>query len=539
MSAKHTLTATELLKQRRRDEIWQKYCGYLDLTLAEFMTIQKDLLREQLQLLSRCELGRKLLGETEPVSIEAFRQKVPLTTYHDYLPYLAEKQAAVLPEKPHVWARTSGRSGEYTAKWIPHSKRMFRRMGEGCVTALILSSCSARGEVLLEQDDYILLGVAPPPYILGFFTQALAEELDIQTMPPLASMAELPFAERTQLGFKQALTQGMDYFNGLASVLVKVGEDFEQGLSRRGDSPPTSLTPRIAYRMLKGILKAKLEGRGLLPRDLWDLKGIMTGGMDVDLYTDRIERYWGRRPFEIYGSTEGGVIAHQTWNYKAMTFPPDFNFLEFIPYAEHRKAKADPSYRPQTRLLDELQPGIYELVLTNFHGSPLVRYRIGDLIEIVALRDTELGIDLPQMRFYSRADDVIFLAGFAVLTERTIWRAIENSGLRYADWSARKEVGEGHPRLHLYLELESEEQQPAETVRALIHTQLQALDADYKNLQEILSIDPLRLTILRPGTFLNYMQDRQQAGADLAHLKPPHMQASDEVIERLLRVERG
>lgn len=536
MTANTPMTATELLKQRRRDEIWRKYCGYLDLTLDEFMEIQKDLLREQLQLLSRCELGRKFLGETAPASVEAFREKVPLTTYEDYLPYLAEKQEAVLPKKPHVWARTSGRSGEYTVKWVPHSKRMFRRMGEGSVTALILSSCSRRGEVLLERDDNLLLGVAPSPYILGFFTEALVEEFDIQTMPPLAMMEELAFAERTQLGFEQALAQGMDYFNGLASVLVKVGEDFEQGLSRRGGAPHMLLNPRIAYRLLKGLLKAKLEKRGLLPRDLWELKGIMTGGMDADLYKDTIERYWGRRPFEIYGSTEGGIIAHQTWNYKAMTFPPDFNFLEFIPYEEHRKNKEDPDYRPQTLLLDELQPGIYEVVITNFHGSPLVRYRIGDLIEIVALRDEELGIDLPQMRFYSRADDVIFLAGFAVLTERTIWRAIENSGLRYVDWSACKEVWEGHSRLHLYLELEPEEQRQAETAHVLIHTQLQELDSDYRDLQDMLNIDPLRLTLLQPGTFLKYMQDRQQAGADLAHLKPPHMQASEEIIERLLRI---
>ena len=488
---------------------------------------------EQLDLLGKCELGRKLLGGKAPASVEEFRRSVPLTTYEDYLPYLTERREDVLPAKPYVWARTSGRSGEFAVKWVPHSKRMYFGWGEGTITAMILSSCSRRGEVLLERDDCILLAVAPPPYSLGFFARAMTEHLDVRTMPPLEMAEQMSFTERTQAGFKQALQQGMDYFNGLASVLVKVGEDFEQGLTRKRLSL-RMLHPSLAPRLLKGVARAKLEGRSLLPADLWELKGIMTGGMDTALYKHKIARYWGQQPLEIYGCTEGGTIALQTWNYKAMTFVPDLNFLEFIPYAEHLKSREDLAYQPQTLLLDELQPGIYEVVLTNFHGGILVRYRLGDLIQIVSLSDEELGIDLPQMIFYSRADDIINLAGFSVLTERVIWQAIENTGVRYEDWTARKEYLEGHPRLHLYLEIKPGEDRPEKTIWDLIHSHLQQIDPDYKDMQEMLGMDPLRLTVLPPGTFSRYFQDRQRAGADLAHLKPPHMQAPDKVIQRLL-----
>jgi hypothetical protein len=34
----------ELLKQGRQDLIWEKYCGYLDLSMQEFMGIQNRLL---------------------------------------------------------------------------------------------------------------------------------------------------------------------------------------------------------------------------------------------------------------------------------------------------------------------------------------------------------------------------------------------------------------------------------------------------------------------------------------------------------------
>ena len=76
------MTSTnELLRQGRRDEIWQRYCSFLDLSLEEFMEIQRRLLMEQIDLLARCELGQKIMHNTVPKSVEEFREMVPLTTY--------------------------------------------------------------------------------------------------------------------------------------------------------------------------------------------------------------------------------------------------------------------------------------------------------------------------------------------------------------------------------------------------------------------------------------------------------------------------
>jgi hypothetical protein len=46
-------TTRDLLRQGRTDEVWQKYCGFLDLSLKEFMEIQRSLLLEQIDLLAR------------------------------------------------------------------------------------------------------------------------------------------------------------------------------------------------------------------------------------------------------------------------------------------------------------------------------------------------------------------------------------------------------------------------------------------------------------------------------------------------------
>jgi hypothetical protein len=54
-------TATELLRRGKTEEMWQKYCGFLDLSVEEFMETQRHLLVEQLELLANCELGQKIM----------------------------------------------------------------------------------------------------------------------------------------------------------------------------------------------------------------------------------------------------------------------------------------------------------------------------------------------------------------------------------------------------------------------------------------------------------------------------------------------
>ena len=124
-------TAADLLRQGMRDEIWRKYCGFLDLKMDRFMEIQERLLMEQVDLLSKCEMGRQFLGGVQPHSISEFQQCVPLTDHTDYMPYFLMNpnvEPGVLPAEPAHWARTSGRSSEYGFKWAPYSSEMTKKV---------------------------------------------------------------------------------------------------------------------------------------------------------------------------------------------------------------------------------------------------------------------------------------------------------------------------------------------------------------------------------------------------------------------------
>ena len=530
--------ATELLRQGKKKEVWQKYCGFIDLSLDEVMKIQEKLLMEQIELLSRCELGRKIMGNKIPQSVEEFRKNVPLTTYNDYFPYLSEKREDVLPEKPYVWCHTTGKTGQH--KWVPYTKRMYKVLGETSLAAFILATSKKKGDFLLKEGDRVLYGVAPPPYLSGVGYRALIEELNITFIPPLEEAEKMDFAERIKEGFKISLIKGIDVFAGSTSVLANIGRRFSGEDEKSKMSVSSLLHPLAAMRIVKALIKSKIAKRGILPRDIWRLKGIPTGGADAKVYGKLIEHYWGVRPLEIYGGTEAGtgIIATQLWDYGGMAFFPYSNFMEFIPEEDSIKSREDPDYKPRTLLLDEVEPQqIYELVITNFRGGAFVRYRPDDLIKIVSLKNEKLGVDTPQMVFYSRASDVIDLAGFARLTERAIWQAIENSGIKYNDWAVRKEIEDKHPVLRLYLELRGEERKEKEIVEA-IHESLKKVDPDYNDIEKMLQLKPLRLTTLSAGTFQRYVLRQQKEGADLGQIKPRRMNPPDKAIGDLLELSK-
>ena len=84
------MSLSEKLKERRYQEIWDQYCGFLDLSIEDYMKIQYRLMEEQMRLWSGCELGRSILKGKQPKTIDEFRSMVPLTTYEDYADILLQ-----------------------------------------------------------------------------------------------------------------------------------------------------------------------------------------------------------------------------------------------------------------------------------------------------------------------------------------------------------------------------------------------------------------------------------------------------------------
>jgi hypothetical protein len=526
------LTEDTYFKTLTDDELWQRYCGFLDLSPDEFMNIQRQLLLDEIDLVADSTLGKKIIGSRKPKSVDEFRRTVPLTTYDDYEPYLSEKQEDALAVSPHCWCHSSGRGGRF--KWFPVTAESLERSNRNFLASAILSSASKKGQVNIRPGFRFLGSLPPPPYISGSGFQYFIEHFSCRPMPPPKVVKNMEFRERMQKGFQMALRDGVDILGALSSVLVRMGEGFAEQ-TRKPKFSSSMLHPKVIFRFLRAWLRSNREKRVILPKDLWAPKGIVASGLDTGIYKQDIAYYWGSEPFDFYASTEALYIAMQAWNKKAMTFIPDVAFLEFIPYEEHLKLSDNKGYKPYTVLLNELAEGeLYELIITQFHGMPLLRYRINDLIKVTSLEDGETGVNLPQIVIQRRVGETIHLAGLADLDEKTIWRAIANTGIKYTDWSACKDYDQNQSFLHLYLELR-EEREPAE-VASMIDEQLKIVDTDYNDINEYLQLQPVRVTLLSPGTFQRYMDERVREGADLAHLKPNHVNPPAAVIDGLVQL---
>lgn len=527
-------TNDKVFETENKRKIWQRYCGFLDLSIAEFMQIQERLLLEQIDLTYSSLLGRKLMPK-KPKSVSEFREVVPLTTYDDYAVYLNEKREDALTIKPYLWGHTSGRGG--TFKWVPYTEGVIESFCTIATAAIIMSCTNRKGEVNVKSGNRLLQNLPPPPYTAGILAPIVAQRLDSYVIPPLDKYSDVDFQTRIQIGFKMALCTGVDTLSSLTSVLVKMGEHFTEKSGHMKFSF-SMLHPKVMYRIIQALLISRREGRNLLPKDLWPLKGLICYGTDTSIYKEKLIYYWGKEPLELYSAAEAGMLATQAWNKKNLTFAPDSCFLEFVPEEEWLKSRENENYQPSTVLLDEVEPGkLYEIIITNFHGMPFLRYRLGDLIKVVDLEDVEAGIKLPQIAFQSRADGLIDISGFPRLDEKTIWNAIANSGVKYEDWSARKEYEQKDPVIRLYIELKQEME--AGELEKLVHQELVNLNRDYKDLEKMLGKRPLRVHLLPPGSFQRYYEKKQQSGADLAHLKPPHMNAPDIIIRDLIEIKRN
>jgi hypothetical protein len=525
------ITKDELFEVGDKERIWQKYCGFFDLSIDEFMEIQEQLLMEQIELVYNSSLAKKFMPK-KPKDISEFRKLVPLTTYNDYADYLNNKNEDVLAFKPYCWTRTSGRGGN--AKWIPYTERLVELCAHTSITFMILGCATRKGEVNISSGVRVLHNLPPRPYLPGILVHLMPELLDMRIIPPPDQNEDTDFETRIQIGFQMALRTGVDFLSSLTTVLIKMGERFTES-SGQLRFHHQMLHPQIIWRLLNGYMRSRRECRTLLPKDLWPLKGLSCYGMDTAIYRDALKYYWGKEPLELYAATEVAAISTQAWNKRFFTFFPSFCFLEFIPEEEWLKCQQEKGYQPATILLNEVKQGErYEIIVTNFHGMPFLRYRLGDLIKIAALEDEEAGIRLPQMVFDSRVDGLIDISGFARFDEKTVWQAIVNTGIKFEDWTVRKDYEQDKPLLHLYIE--PKENIILDQLEESIYQQLISLNKDYEDYVKMIGKQSFRITILPSGSFQQYYERKKASNADMAHLKPPHMNASDSAMQDLTRL---
>ncbi|NBK96935.1 MAG: auxin-responsive protein [Erysipelotrichia bacterium] len=498
----------EKLKRRGKKEIWNEYCGFLDLSLSEYMMIQKRLMNEQINLFANSGLGKQLLTKECVEKVDDFRKHFPLTTYDDYAKFLLPKEENMLPQKPLLWIQTTWEGGAHPIKVAPYSEGMLNTFKRNVVACLLLSTSKKRGDFNVKESDKILYGLAPLPYATGLLPLAFEEEIGIEFLPPVKDAIQMSFSQRNKEGFKLGLSKGIDYFFGLGSVTYYISKTLEQMNNKQsGGKTSKRVSPSIIRKLALAKIKSRKEQRSLLPKDLFKLKGFMVAGTDNACYKDDLEKMWGVRPMEVFAGTEPTCLGCEIWNRDGLYFFPDACFYEFIPYEEMIHSLEDTSYEPKSVLMDEVEVHKrYELVISVFKGGAFMRYRVGDMYQCIALDDPKEKIRLPRFQYIDRIPTVIDIAGFTRITQKSIDQIIKLSKLDITNYIACKEFNdEKRPYLHMYIECEedslSKQALSVHVLKEHLRVYFKYVDADYEDLQKILGVDPLQITILKSGTF--------------------------------------
>lgn len=525
------MSLSEQLQKQQYQEIWNQYCGFLDLNMEEYMNIQKRLMEEQISLWSNSTIGKTILKGKNPGNIEEFREMVPLTDYEDYADILLRKDGDSLPGNPVIWIQTTWEGGKHPIKVAPYTRSMLDTFRNNVVACLLLATSQEKGKFSYEEGDKMLYGLAPLPYATGLLPLLLGEETDIRFLPEVKEAVNMSFSQRNKLGFKLALQKDVELFFGLGSVAYAVSQSLaSSGAGSKDLASLLKCDPHMLYRMAKAKRLSKKENNPIRPKDLFGLKGFMVAGTDNRCYKDELEELWGIRPMEIFAGTEPSLIGTESWTRKGMYFFPDSCFYEFITEADMEKNEEDPSFVPHTLLMDEVVPGeIYELVLTVLKGGAFARYRCGDMYRCVGLSNREDGTRIPRFEYIDRVPSIIDIAGFTRISENGITSAIRLSGLPVHNWAAAKEFNENNrPFLHMYVEVEkgalAERAVSSEILKEILSTYFKYIDQDYRDLKKILGMDPLVVTILKCGSFGAYSE---KYGKTLRHMNPSRRELAE------------
>lgn len=527
----------EMLKKEQYDKIWNKYCGFLNLSMDEYMKIQNRLMEEQIQLFANCELGSSILKGKKPKTIDEFRKQVPLTTYDDYADILLRKQTQSLPGNPVIWIQTTWEGGKHPLKIAPYTRSMLDAYRDNVIACLLLATSEAHGKFKVENKDKILYGLAPLPYATGILPLLLKEEIDIQFLPDVKDAVNMSFGQRNKAGFKLAMKNDLEYFFGLGSVAYAVSQSLGSAIGESNNFRIKDIfkfKPKMLYRIIRSKRICKKENRLPKPRDLFRLKGFMVAGTDNDCYKDDLEELWGIRPMEIFAGTEPGLIGCETWTRDGMYFFPDACFYEFIPEDEMYRNMEDPTYVPNTYLMNEVIPNQnYEVVLTVLKGGAFARYRVGDMYRCVGLQNKEDETRIPRFQYIDRVPSIIDIAGFTRISESGIRKVIQLSRMPVTDWVALKEYNdENRPYLHLCVELEKDSivntAMTTEVIKNLLTVYFKYIDQDYRDLKKILGMDPLCVTIVKCGSFKLY---EKKYGTKIRNMNPSQFE-----MEKLLHI---
>ena len=551
----------------------------LDHACRDAGLVNRSLLMDILMDNSSTEYGEKY-HFSDIRNEDEYREKVPLTSYEDYEPYIDRmvnnNETNLITSYPVVYyASTSGTSG--SPKKIPVTDRGL---------AILQDYIGPLSKAITAEYYQNTMDTLPPEgKILGIFSM---QREDLPCGVPFGAISAVCFpggetnddslkdlfstpfevlrvSQNTDLKYLHALYALKDesissifapYISAIWDLMNYIHKewrslvnDIYNGVIPEGISMPQELRKSLASNLKPDPARAgKLEAefrkgfdKTIMTR-IWPNLSVIVSIWAGNFYSyaRKLQTYSGRSmPYYTlsYVSSEGLFAAARHPFDQFYIMAPSSCFFEFIP--DDPQAGQDDSEQegnPKTLLIDELEQGkSYELVITNQSG--FYRYRMGDVIKVMGFYN-----ESPMICFKYRKNNIVSVAG-EKFTEDHLLTAIKeferHSGEKIVDFSMYADK-ESEPGRYVIL-MEPEKKIPKEKYERyanLMQNELARASTSYAHYVIGGNMGVPKLVFLQKETYSLYRELKMfKQGISENQLKPVRVLRTEEQKQFFQKLE--
>ncbi|GER53030.1 auxin-responsive GH3 family protein [Striga asiatica] len=529
---------------------WSSLTG---LQLIEEVTQKADEVQEQVlaQILAQ-NAGTEYLtgfGLNGSTDREAFKSKIPMTTYKDLQPLIKRiadgDRSPILCAQPTSTFLISSGTTSGDPKLIPSNKDMhFEGLdkGKGLNFMFTRAESKTQGGITVQTAlTYIHKSEEHKKRIENAFTSPTEVVVCSDSLQSMyAQMLCSLYAHEQVLWvgnlFAYGLVRAIKFLEHnwqqlthdirTGSLDLKVTDPAIRDCMSRIAWPDPALADSIACEC------ANKDWAGIIPR-IWPnakyLNTIVTGPMAQ--YIPTLEYYGGGLPIVSMGYASSECFLGINLDPTCRPSEVSYTFMPFMAYFEFLSAddRSDPVDLVNVEVGKE-----YEVVATTLAG--LYRYRLGDIVRASGFHNSA-----PKFWFVRRKD-VVLNIDWENTKETELQEAVEKAarlllphGIRVLDYTSRVDPTTVPAHYVVYWELLNESEssdQPQAVWEECCVAMEESFNWVYRKLRDS-SIGPLEIRIVKDGTFEEVMEWAVSRGASLRQFKVPRCVSKREMVELL------
>ncbi len=512
--------------------------------------VNESVLMEILKMNKESEYGR-IHNFKDIKDVKDYKRNVPITSYGDYensIERIAKGESNILTcEAVEYFGLSSGTTGKQ--KYIPVTTRS-RKVNNSYMNflnqGLLYNSIPAAKK---GGRGMFLVNMAKPSVITeGGIPAGAGTSEGIKAMKGI-----LPYIWTSPIKVLEISEQQVANYLHLLFALK------ERNLSYIASPFPSNIVQMfgvmeenwrelikdIAEGTISGQLKLDTKIKILLekkikpnPKRAEELKKEFTNGMDgicrriwpnmhyvscvaggsFSIYINKLRYFIGELPVfsSVYGATEALIGMAVKPNDTTYVVVPGSVYFEFIPLSEQD------SENPIALNLEELKVGeSYEVVITNYSG--FYRYRLGDIIKVVNYYH-----ESPVIEFLYRKGQLLNIVAEKTqeaAVQHAVMTAVKKWGTELVDYTVIQDLSSTVGFYKFYVEVNNPEAliNNIEKNRAILEKALGEANPPYLAGLKANRIAPLKLQVVKCGTFESVRKELLKKGASVNQVKIPRV----------------